>query len=343
MSRLEMASTKHHQQQTIKGYILLIATVAAATAVSILVFFSSDLIINDPHTTTLKPPLEELPKCPLRNLSEFSPKAVGQKFLRGVPKTLEGSNCLFFDCNQDINECDNENATNYDGPKNPCCTHIIRDMSRIFDEEMCRLGLDYVVGFGSLLGLRRADRFIPWSADSDIIINSSEAMNALVMLWDSKKTGMSHHYHMINRMCITPDFAGGALMKWARPKCEEKGQYPYNGGCDFAGGALMKGARPKSKEKWLWNAGFPYMDFYLGEPKDDYNIFSVHRGNCNHLYADVFPTRRQQVYSGQFTMNFPQNPDQLLRTYYGRRWMFPPSDENKTEHGGRMCPYGPTV
>jgi hypothetical protein len=154
-------------------------------------------------------------------------------------------------------------------------------------------------------------------------------MNALVMLWDSKKTGMSHHYHMINRMCITPDFAGGALMKWARPKCEEKGQYPYNGGCF----------------EWdlKWDAGFPYMDFYLGEPKDDYNIFSVHHGKCKHLYADVFPTRRQQVYSGQFTMNFPQNPDQLLRTYYGRRWMFPPSDKDKAEHGGRMCPYGPTV
>jgi phosphorylcholine metabolism protein LicD len=66
-------------------------------------------------------------------------------------------------------------------------------MSRIFDEEMCSLGLDYVAGFGTLLGLRRADRFIPWSIDNDLVIPSPEAMNALVMLWDSKKTGLSHH------------------------------------------------------------------------------------------------------------------------------------------------------
>lgn len=85
-------------------------------------------------------------------------------------------------------------------------------MTRIFDEEMCSLGLDYFAAFGSLLGLRRSDKFMPWSAGGDLIIHSAEAMNALVMLWDSPKTGMSHHYSSgMNRMCVTPDFGGGRL------------------------------------------------------------------------------------------------------------------------------------
>jgi hypothetical protein len=233
-----MLLQQHHNvlSTTMKMYCTLITTIAAAAAVGMVVFFSSknsELIsslrrlrrrrglIYDPRTTVLKPPLEEqsLPKCPLRDLSEFSTQKIGAKYYDDaiVPKTLKGSNCLFFDCNQDINECDNVDPTNYDGPKAPCCTHILRDMSRIFDEEMCNLGLDYVAGFGTLLGLRRADRFIPWSIDNDLVIGSGEAMNALVMLWDSKKTGLSHHYSGINRLCVNPDFAGGALMKWARP------------------------------------------------------------------------------------------------------------------------------
>ncbi|KAL7425874.1 hypothetical protein ACHAXM_000492 [Skeletonema potamos] len=330
-----------------KVYTLLIITTIAAAA-GMFVFVSSnnkdDVIIssslrrhrrrlgfiNDPHTTVLKPQLEDqLPQCPRRDLSEFSLQTVGYKFVWEVSKTLEGSNCLFFDCNHDINECDNGDATNYDGPKKPCCTHILRDMNRIFDEEMCRLGLDYAAGFGTLLGLVRADRFIPWSVDSDILINSREAMNALVLLWDSKKTGLSHHYSKMNRMCVNPDFAGGALMKWARPQCGEQNHFFYNGGCF----------------EWdsKWDAGFPYIDLYLGQPEDDYNMFSMVKGKCRHLYVDVFPTHRQRVYSGQFTMNFPSNPDQLLRTYYGKRWRLPPSDEEKKEHGNRMCPYGPTA
>jgi len=260
-----------------KVYILITIAVAAATAVGVVVFFSSNNnnnvssslrrprrlgLIYDPRTTILKPPLEQLealPKCPLRDLSEFSTQTIGHKFIEVVPKTLEGSNCLFFDCNQDINECDNGDPTIYDGPKPPCCTHVLRDMSRIFDEEISSLGLDYVAGFGTLLGLRRADRFIPWSIDNDLVIE------------------------------------------------------------------------------------FPYMDLYLGEPRDDYKMFSVHKNKCLHLYRDVFPTYRKPVYNGQFAMNFPPNPDQLLRTYYGKRWRFPPSDEEKKEHGGRMCPYGPTM
>eukprot|EP00985_Skeletonema_marinoi_P022882 scaffold14830_cov103-Skeletonema_marinoi.AAC.3 len=296
----------------------LIATAAGASVGILVVFFFSNNknnddassflrhhrrqlgLVYDPRTTVLKPPLEQLPKCPLRNLASFKNGRVGRKYFDAVPKTLEESNCLFFDCTQDVAACDNGDPTNYDGPKPPCCTHVLRDMHRIFDEEMCSLGLDYFAAFGSLLGLRRADRFIPWSIDGDLIIHSVEAMNALVMLWDS-----------------------GGLMKWAYSEDRYR----------------------KAIEEWdrNWDLGFPYMDLYLGRLVENGKILELGQfgHKCLHYYKDVFPTQRKLVYNGQFTMNFPPNPDQLLRTNYGNGWRFPPSEKDKKEHGGRMCPYGP--
>mmetsp|Transcript_8415 Transcript_8415/g.12640 ORF Transcript_8415/g.12640 Transcript_8415/m.12640 type:complete len:164 (-) Transcript_8415:601-1092(-) len=67
-------------------------------------------LVYDPHTTGLKPPLEQLPKCPLRNLAAFKNGRVGRKYFDAVPKTLEGSNCLFFDCVNDV-MCDNGDPT----------------------------------------------------------------------------------------------------------------------------------------------------------------------------------------------------------------------------------------
>jgi UDP-sugar transporter A1/2/3 len=261
---------------------------------------------------------DSLPKCPQRDLSPFTIKRIGKQYFDQVPKTVEGSNCLLFDCNQDVAECDNENETNYNGEKPPCCTHVLRDMTRIFDEELCALGIDYHVAFGTLLGLRRADRFIPWSADTDIMLHSEEAMNALAMLWDSQKTGMSHHYSLINRMCITPEFAGGGLKKWAYD--EERYRQAIDG--------------------WdnKWNLGFPYLDLYVFRVSKDGNMLQWSR--CRHYYKDTYPTERKPVYGGQFALNFPPNPDQILRTNYGNEWRFPPAEKEK--HGVKIpCPYGP--
>eukprot|EP00574_Skeletonema_japonicum_P001212 CAMPEP_0201739026 /NCGR_PEP_ID=MMETSP0593-20130828/45557_1 /ASSEMBLY_ACC=CAM_ASM_000672 /TAXON_ID=267983 /ORGANISM="Skeletonema japonicum, Strain CCMP2506" /LENGTH=331 /DNA_ID=CAMNT_0048233263 /DNA_START=61 /DNA_END=1056 /DNA_ORIENTATION=- len=316
--------------------------IAAGASVGLVVFLSSNNSNNndasspsasdrrrlkglsfDPRTTVLKVRQQlqgdSLPKCPLRtDLSSFGTDQVGKKY-HEVPKTLEGSNCLLFDCNQDVTECDNGDATDYNGDKPPCCTHVLRDMLRIFDEEMCALGLDYYAAFGTLLGLRRADRFIPWSADGDMMLYSDEAMNALVMLWDSQKTGMSHHFSQINRMCITAEFANGGLKKWAYD--EERYRQAIDGW---------------DKE---FNLGFPYLDLYLGQVVEGNKLLVWSR--CKHYLKDVFPTERKLVYGGQFAMNFPPNPDQILRTNYGNGWRFPPSEEEKAKHGDQLCPHGP--
>ena len=116
-------------------------------------------------------------------------------------------------------------------------------------------------------------------------------------------------------MCVTPDFAGGALQrKWSRLD------------------------PPGHKLNLDWS-GLPYIDFYLGRRIDSAIFGTI--GHCRHLYSDVFPSKRELVYNNTFPQNFPANSDQLLRTFYGKDWRIPRTDNNP--HGdATFCPYGPT-
>ena len=167
-----------------------------------------------------------------------------------IETSIHKAGCLFFQCEKNATLCDNSNPTNYNGDKPPCCVHILRDIAREFDAEMCRIGVDYIATFGTLLGLIRSDRIIPWTGDMDYIIPSKAAANAMVHLWDAKRTGLRHVYQDINRMCITRDFANGELLKWnisaPNPKQKIRGQICGDNG------------------NTLWDCGFPYVDFYVG-------------------------------------------------------------------------------
>ena len=259
-----------------------------------------------------------IPSYPLKDLSNYSVASVGYLHQSSLSRNMKDSNCLFFHCSSDIAKCDNTLATNYDGPDQPCCVHVLRDMARIFDEEMKELELDYAVTFGTLLGLRRADKIIPWTADNDFLIPSRDVANAMVAGWDVKKTGLAHLHQGINRMCVTPDFYGGKLQKWS-----------YHVDEDTAASVL------------LYNRGFPYIDFYVGEKRifgrdEVFNEFAI---GCKHLYRDVVPSRRAMFYNNSFALNIPANPEQILRTHYGRNWRVPKSD--KDPHGTiEICSYG---
>lgn len=167
-----------------------------------------------------------------------------------IETSIHKAGCLFFQCEKNATLCDNNNPTEYNGSKPPCCVHILRDVAHEFDSEMCRIGVDYIATFGTLLGLIRSDRLIPWTGDMDYIIPSKAAANAMVHLWDTKKTGLRHVFQGINRMCITSDFANGELAKWnisaPDPKRKISGQICGDNG------------------NTLWDCGFPYVDFYVG-------------------------------------------------------------------------------
>lgn len=229
------------------------------------------------------------------------------------PTRLEDANCLAFKCSNDTVKCDNALSTNYDGTEPPCCVHVLRDMSQIFDESMQKLGLDYSVGFGTLLGLIRSDRLIPWTGDNDYILPSKDVATTMVEQWPNT-TGLAHILQGINRICVTPDFAGGKLQNWTVPPP------PYPVG-----------------SPQLWEQGYPYIDLYAGRNITG-NLFQEIDG-CSHLYSDIFPTKRTWVYNNTFAHNFPANPEQLLRTYYGKDWRIP--SEKKKAHGGALCPYSP--
>ena len=232
----------------------------------------------------------------------------------------------FFICSKDETLCDNVLPTTYDGHNPPCCTHILRDMAHIFDKAMDELGLDYVTGFGTLLGLVRGDRFIPWTGDNDFILPSAAVANAMVDLWDVKATGMAHVHQGMNRMCITSDFVEGQL---ARSYWSNKTLF----------GTMI--IQTKQSYGRLWDRGHPYIDFYVGSNVSE-SMFQEIKP-CQHVHSDVFPTKKMLVYNGTLRINFPANPHQLLRTYYGKDWLIPYA--NKNPHGFNeplgICPFGP--
>jgi hypothetical protein len=240
-----------------------------------------------------------------------------------LARNMKDVNCFHYYCSANETRCDNTLPTNYDGPEPPCCVHILRDVARVFDETMANLGLDYAAAYGTLLGLRRSDRLIPWTIDNDFIIPSQEVANAMVALWDPDTTGLAHVVQLdMNRMCITPDFANGKLKRWTNSS---------------------------TQETQVWRSKIPYIDLYVVGKTDGETILPQ-GGPCRYFHRDVFPTKRVWVYNKSFAQNFPARPEEILRTSYGEDWMIPRSD--KSPHGagedrmillssGRAKCYGP--
>ena len=231
-----------------------------------------------------------------------------------LPTNLNDANCFSFNCTTNITKCDNFLPTDYNGTEPPCCVHVLRDMSRVFDESMEKLGLDYLAQFGTLLGLKRSDKLIAWTADNDYIIPSKDVMTTMFEQWDTKMTGLAHIFQGINRICVTPDFAQGKLQQWTLPP-------------------LLPS---KQNSAQLWEQGYPYIDLYVGHNISQ-TMYSEFPG-CSHFYSDIFPTKRVLVYNNTFAQNFPANSEQLLRTSYGNDWRQP--DPKHALHGSGICPHG---
>ena len=58
---------------------------------------------------------------------------------------------------------------------------------------------------------------------------------------------------------------------------------------------------------------------------------------CRHFRSDIFPTKRQWAYDGQFALNFPAQPEQLLQRYYGLGWRIPLTDDSSHGKPREIC------
>jgi len=236
------------------------------------------------------------------------------------------SQCMDFKCNGDRSVCDNTLPTSYSNPDGPCCTHLLRDMLHIVDDAMVDFGLDYFVGFGTLLGLTRAGLVIPWTIDNDIVIDR-KTLRVLTDLWNTEATGLAFVADSTGgrpcpRMCATSRFAGGKLQLFKIPT-------PQDATLTESGTLIQDVIFP--------NRGFPYIDWMFGQ-----NIlynghwlygneFHTAVSTCRHFTSDIFPTTRKWVYDGQFAINFPRKPGKLLSRYYGLDWKVPLT--NNSPHG----------
>ena len=269
----------------------------------------------------------ELPKYSLRDISLY-PEVHDFK-LYAYKDSNATKPCLTYQCTNNVTICDTMEATDYSSSNPPCCIHILRDMARMFDKEMVRLGLDYTAGFGTLLGLRRADKLIPWTIDNDYIVETIQVSNAMADLWNKTSTGIAIVYDDIPRMCATKDFAGGLLKQWEVPVATNYKKLRGYGGN-------------------LFNKGYPYIDLYAGKGKmrkplsftkregDTYGMdYFSEITECLHWYKDMFPTKRVSVYGGAFAQNVPANTDSILQDKYGSNWRTPKN--SKTAHGDGPC------
>mmetsp|Transcript_7212 Transcript_7212/g.13455 ORF Transcript_7212/g.13455 Transcript_7212/m.13455 type:complete len:389 (-) Transcript_7212:357-1523(-) len=264
-----------------------------------------------------KPPPPPEP-YPLRDVSHMPRKIEVTKWFAEVFDDPVKMNCMDFRCTHDASLCDNVLETDYDnppGPNGPCCTHVLRDMLRVFDESMAQMGLDYFLGFGTLLGTVRYGRVIPWTLDNDIVIQKP-IMRLMTELWDVEASGLAFVSPKIGkskkgapRMCVTPQFASGKIQKW---------QVPTNSDIAFT------------------DRGFPYFNLYHGEDLGHGTWGHEHEG-CLHYDIDVFPTKRQWVYDGTLALNFPAKPELLVQRYYGSDWRVPLKEESENDRYRQIC------
>jgi UDP-sugar transporter A1/2/3 len=252
---------------------------------------------------TNEPPQE----CMKRDLSNYTKKTVRPAPVTGkVKAALYDDHCLRFECNRNISKCDNPLATNFDGPDPPCCVHILRDIAREFDRVMCYLGLEYIPAFGMLLGLARSDRLIPWTDDNDYTV-STATMEAMLSLWDSAshlEHGLYLVYEGIDRMCVTPSFANGKLLRW----------------------------KANGTKLYILD-GIPYADFYIGDFNSD-DMF-VDTMKCAHHVSSLRPYERRAFYNGTLHQYFPSKPQNILTEVYGSDWKNP--DPARKPHGNTNC------
>eukprot|EP00584_Thalassiosira_punctigera_P007220 CAMPEP_0172536170 /NCGR_PEP_ID=MMETSP1067-20121228/7974_1 /TAXON_ID=265564 ORGANISM="Thalassiosira punctigera, Strain Tpunct2005C2" /NCGR_SAMPLE_ID=MMETSP1067 /ASSEMBLY_ACC=CAM_ASM_000444 /LENGTH=807 /DNA_ID=CAMNT_0013321197 /DNA_START=113 /DNA_END=2533 /DNA_ORIENTATION=- len=287
----------------------------------------TDKFVYDPKKTVHYEPQMRVPQefideseprdpYPLADLSEFKAEKKSTLLPWLEENFSDISQCVTFQCSSDLDLCDNALETNYDGPdsKPPCCTHILRDMLRDFDIAMQNLMLNYFVGFGTLLGLVRGGRVVPWTIDNDITLGNAKVLRLVFEQWNAQATGMLPIYPSVSRkvsrgvprMCATSNFAGGRLRKWEIPT-------PID---------------PESTLPVLFqDRGHPYMDFYFGTDMD-HDTWGDEYRRCQHFRNDVFPVKRYSVYGGQFALNFPAEPAALLNRYYGEDWMQPKRDDS---------------
>jgi hypothetical protein len=252
---------------------------------------------------TSNPPQE----CKLRDISNFT-RTMSLEPLR-VNSRKKWPHCLRFQCMRDASKCDNTLATNFDGPDPPCCVHVLRDMARQFDRVMCYLGLEYVPAVGTLLGLTRSDRLIPWTADNDYIV-STATMIAMMSLWHTSshlEHGMQLVFSGIDRMCISPSFANGKLLRW---KVNGTSKLPF---IDTN----------------------IYTDFYLGDYHGNNQVHIPVALGCIHNASDLRPYVRRSFYNGTLQQYFPNKPENIVRQIYGPDWRVP--DPKKSEHGALVC------
>eukprot|EP01128_Nolandella_sp_AFSM9_P001601 TRINITY_DN1182_c0_g1_i1.p1 TRINITY_DN1182_c0_g1~~TRINITY_DN1182_c0_g1_i1.p1 ORF type:complete len:261 (-),score=32.91 TRINITY_DN1182_c0_g1_i1:38-820(-) len=209
--------------------------------------------------------------------------------------------------------CHGWEETNYDGPEPPCFTHVLRDMMREISAFLIEYNVEHYFGWGSLLGLVREDKLIPWTADNDLMIPYTELarfyQNENRMMDVLRSRGISFLRLGSHRMCFNTAYLGGKLEgRWG----------------DYSGFGYRKGDH------------YPYTDLFVTKTVTQKNGETGRYFNSCFIPDNlVYPLRERLVYNNTFSIKVPANPEGWLERIYGKRWRVP--DRKQSGHGTTSC------
>jgi hypothetical protein len=196
----------------------------------------------------------------------------------------------------------------------PCFTHALRDMLRVLTQTFDQHKIEYLAGFGSLLGAMREQQIIPWTTDVDVLLSAENlrllAQNVNGVLDDLRAKGVSFFSDRdYFRYCLNTNYAGNLELSHMDPAHDAATLYVHT-----------------------WTPGGDA--FYL----DTSDERTVKVGKKCRFDVDVFePSQRIPLYPGtasELMISVPNDPATILSMFY-KDWETPPL--KKKGHGAPSC------
>lgn len=171
-----------------------------------------------------------------------------------------------------------ENIHEHDNPSHEEVKQLLFKTKEFLDES----GIQFMLGFGTLLGALREKDFIKNDPDIDLIVEDEEKLfNAL-------------------------------------PRLKEKG---------------LRLVRAENKALYsLRMKGNVYLDLYILSPAEKFpwNLYCS-RLEFNYIPAKYFKKKHKIEFLGK-DFECPENPERLMRFWYGKNWMIPADKNNYYSH-----------
>jgi len=288
-------------------------------------FFSVAAMLGIPLIILQHPPppispatAAETKVIPTNNYTNTTPELLPDPPILHAPPRDQWASCRVVDCSKDgvcFAPWDAQNArTSESGAplrvnsSKPCCGDVLYDLLQRTDRAMRALGVEWLVFFGTLLGLARDGELMPWTADVDIVVLAEEHNTRLFSSKNEAlpeaeaafaQEGLYIFYNLIGRACYTEN-ATEVVPHFFPPVSER----PHN----------------------FWRDGI-YIDIYSLDTRasdsrtNDLRYYAVGGPKCLYTLPSIAPPGiTYAVRGGQMSVHGPADANAVLKNLYGSDW-----------------------